>query len=303
MSRILITGAKGFIGTHIGTFYKNKGEFVIGWDLFADKENNIKSVNLLESVSVKNNLEEDQPDVIIHCAGCADVSKSVEAPDIDFDGNVKMVHNLLFGLKKCHRLNTKILFLSSAAVYGNPDVLPMSEDSKLKPMSPYALHKILGEQICQYFIENYQMDIKIARIFSAYGNGLRKQIFWDMRQKIKNTNMLNMFGTGKESRDYIHINDIVQAIDLILNKSPKGEVIYNIANGEETTIRQVAQKFAKISGIPEDKVIFDNVGKEGQPLNWQADITKLTRLGYKNSMSLDQGIEQYIEWCNLLERN
>lgn len=299
MKKILVTGAKGFIGSHIMEFYAQQGKEIIGWDL--NDSENVKSVNLLDSESVVQRLKEDWPGIIIHCAGCADVAKSVQNPGMDFEGNVRMLHNILFALKKCQMLDTKLVFMSSAAVYGNPDLLPISEEFKTKPMSPYALHKVLAEEICHYFIDNYGMDIKIVRIFSAYGNGLRKQIFWDMGEKIRKTGMLNMFGTGNESRDYIHIRDIVQAIDLIISKSPKEIRTYNLANGEEVTIRQIAEKFAAASGLEESKIVFDNIAREGQPLNWQADIARIKRLGYQKSVSIDEGIVEYVKWIQSQE--
>lgn len=302
MKKVLVTGINGFIGSNVSGIFLKNGYDVFGWDFKGNAVDGVKMsfVDLREYEAVKNGLLAVLPDYIIHCAGCADVGKSVVNPQIDFKGNVIATHNLLFavhaiGLKRC-----RIIFLSSAAVYGTPDTLPISEKTSLKPVSPYALHKVMSEQVCHYFFCNYQMDIKIVRIFSAYGKGLKKQIFWDMFCKAEQTGKLQMFGTGKESRDYIHIEDLVSAIYLVAAKAPKEENIYNIANGEEVPIYRVAEMFADIYGIEKEKIEFSGFVREGEPINWKADIKKLLSLGYKKSINIEQGIEGYIQWVKKL---
>lgn len=192
--------------------------------------------------------------------------------------------------------HTRFVFLSSAAVYGNPESLPINENAPVKPLSPYAVHKAMCEQLCMYFIRNYGTDIKIARIFSAYGAGLRKQIFWDMYTKQLRTGRLDMFGTGDESRDYIHIDDAAQAIYLLAVKDSQ-EYIFNVANGEEVTIRKAAELFAECAGLGRDKIRFNGIRREGDPLNWRADITKLIELGYKQTVDLKAGLKDYFLWA------
>lgn len=299
MKRVLITGVNGFIGRNAARMFFKKGYEVFGWDFQGSsaEEINLRLFDLREYGLLKKELLLIQPDLLIHCAGCADVGKSVQNPQYDFHGNVTVTHNLLFavhetGLKKC-----RVVFLSSAAVYGTPDRLPVTENTILKPLSPYALHKAMAEQVCSYFYDNYRIDVKVIRIFSAYGSGLRKQIFWDMFQKAENTGKLQMFGTGNESRDYIHIEDLLSAIYLVALKAPEEERVYNIANGEEVTIRRVTEIFAAHYGIAKEAISFNGVIREGEPINWRADITKLLSLGYKKKVSMEKGVESYIEWA------
>ena len=140
------------------------------------------------------------------------------------------------------------------------------------------------------------MNVKIARIFSAYGAGLRKQIFWDMYNKLHQSGQLDMFGTGNESRDYIHVKDLIRAICLLAETEDKN-LIYNVANGEETTIRQAAELFAESNGASPDIIHFNGVVREGDPLNWRADISRMKALGYTKSIEMKDGIRQYIEWA------
>ena len=291
--KVLITGAAGFIGSKLEELFLLRGYDVIGWDRINTK--NIVSIDMTDEIAVKEMLDQSKPDLVIHCAGSADVGKSVKYPEMDFIGNVSLTHNLLFSLHKLQMNNTKFVFLSSASVYGNPKTLPITEDMPLNPLSPYALHKVMCEDICRYFYDNYNMEIKIARIFSAYGAGLRKQIFWDMYQKAERTGRLEMFGSGKESRDYIHVNDVIQSLYLIATKD-SDNMIFNVANGEETTIRKATELFADYAGIDREKIIFSGHVREGDPINWRADISRIQALGYKKSIDLEDGIKDYVHW-------
>lgn len=295
---ILVTGANGFIGSHICEYFHKKNHHVVGWDIIGNNEDwPLVKVDLQNESEIFEHLLSAQPDIIIHCAGAADVSKSVLNPNWDFQGNVTTTHNLFFAIHKARLSRVRVLFLSSAAVYGNPERLPIREEARISPLSPYALHKVMSEDICQYFFTYYELDVKILRIFSAYGKGLKKQIFWDMHMKAKTTGELKMYGTGKESRDYIYILDLVRAIYLVAMKAPREELIYNIANGEESTIQYATECFAQAIGMPYERISFSGEVKEGNPINWQADISKLVSLGYQRSMSLSEGISLYARWA------
>lgn len=291
--RVLITGAAGFIGNRLVKIFISEGYETFGWDRISME--NVQSIDMLDETSVVSMIQQMQPDIVIHCAGSADVGKSVQCPEMDYASNVTITHNLLFALHKLHLDNTKIVFLSSAGVYGNPVSLPITEDMPVNPLSPYALHKVMCEDMCHYFKSNYGMDIKIARIFSAYGAGLRKQIFWDMHQKVVRTGKLEMFGTGDESRDYIHVNDVVQSLYLLATKE-SDFMIYNVANGEETTIRQATEYYATCAGISKDKISFNGYVREGDPINWRADNRRIKGIGYKKSMEMLEGLQDYVNW-------
>jgi len=298
VKKVLVTGAKGFIGSCISKYFKDEGYDVAGWDIAADDIGGIQidEVNMLKFELVKLKLDEVNPNIIIHCAGSADVGKSVKYPNIDFENNVIATHNLFFAMQECGMSATKIIFLSSAAVYGNPSELPIREDAAMNPLSPYALHKEMGERICKYFVSNYGFDIKILRIFSAYGVGLKKQIFWDMEQKIKNTKKLEMFGTGNESRDFINIEDLIRAVYIIAVTAPKTEMLFNVANGEEVYIKDIVTYFANSYGVDSTRISFNGMAREGDPLNWRADISKLEMLGYKPKVNIEEGIARYVKW-------
>ncbi len=296
--KILITGNEGFIGKYLENAYLSSRENVFGWsrDGIKQKDKCILNLNLMKYEEVCEAISLIKPDIIVHCAGNANVNLSFEKPFMDLQSNYITTHNLLFAMKDNCMKNCRFILLSSAAVYGNPNSLPISEMDAVNPLSPYALHKLSAEEICKYMSKNYGFDIKILRIFSAYGPRLKKQIFWDMYQKVLLTGELELWGSGYESRDYIYINDLIQAIELIASKAPSGELIYNIANGKEVSIREVAECFARCMKIPNNNIKFKGVRREGDPINWKANIDKLLSLGYERQISFEAGVKNYIKW-------
>jgi nucleoside-diphosphate-sugar epimerase len=296
---VLVTGSSGFIGSCLCQHFYDEGFNVLGWDIeLSNKSWPTYQVDMTNKKSVLFRLKTDRPDIVIHCAGNAEVGKSILNPSSDFSNNVIITHNLCFSLLETQKLDTKLIYLSSAAVYGNTSKGPIKETAELNPISPYALHKVICENICRYLSFNHGMNIKVLRIFSAYGEGLRKQIFWDMYTKYKATGNLRMLGTGNESRDFIHVVDLMQAIYLVATRTSDHFEIYNISNGEETTIRKIAVLYANAAKIEKEKIYFTNEHQQGSPVNWCANIEKISALGYKKTISLVDGIERYVNWIS-----
>ena len=169
------------------------------------------------------------------------------------------------------------------------------ETHPLKPISPYGVHKKMAESVCESFYQNYGLQTCSLRIFSAYGEGLKKQLFWDLHKKVKTKNEVFLFGSGSESRDFIHISDLVKVIELVIgNCTFKSECI-NVANGEELTIKKVAELFYSIYQ-PDASIHFEGQTRLGDPVNWVADISKIQEFGYINEIDLKTGLKKYVEW-------
>lgn len=294
---MIITGVNGFIGKSAREYFETQYD-IAGIDLAAGYQGEIPayyqcnmSRNPAELASI---LTDIQPDVILHCAGSANVGASVVNPLADLDGNLHSLYQLLLALKSFEK-RPQIIFLSSAAVYGNPKQLPIRESDAPAPISPYGTHKLMCEQLCDYYNRVHGYKIRMLRIFSVYGNGIRKQLMWDTYQKYHSTGKINLFGTGNETRDFIHITDLVQAMEKIL--AYKGEeTIFNVANGEEVSIREVADIYIEKLNESQDIVTFNGVTKEGDPQNWRADISLLKKTGYRKNMDFKTGLGSYVEW-------
>lgn len=300
---VLVTGAAGFLGQYLSRYYFQLGWNVVGIDTFVvekvSKENLSSYYQMkLPDSGINSVLMTHEFDLCIHCAGSASINMSVEDPSTDFYLSTVVTFELLNAI----RLNApgcRFVYLSSAAVYGNPEVLPIEEiGTELCPVSPYGYHKLQCEQICSEFSSIYNIPTASARIFSAYGPGLRRQVIWDIIQKAAAESHIVLQGTGLESRDFIHASDIANAIACIgQNASMEGEV-YNVANGVEITINDLAKLI--VSKLSSHVTIeFDGKVPKGVPLNWCSDNSKLQSLGFESNISLNEGITEFTKWALL----
>jgi UDP-glucose 4-epimerase len=290
--RVLILGAKGFIGSNLTTYLRMVGYYVEGCDLIGESSIQYRNLSILTD-DFKTYFTANNFDVCINAAGSGNVGLSLDQPLNDFDSNSFATFRILELIRK-HELNCKYIHISSAAVYGTPSSLPICESSPTNPLSPYGYHKLVSEIICKEFNHIFRIPVVIVRPFSVYGNGLKKQLFWDICEKLNGNNKIELYGSGLESRDFIHINDVVQIFDLIIRKAVFTCEVFNIANGVETTINEVALIFNSVFGDKEIK--FSGKTKIGDPLNWQANINKIDALGFKPKIQLHQGISDYIHW-------
>lgn len=291
---ILIIGSKGFIGSHCVSHFE-KGHNVYQCDVVVDYTS--MNYTQIDATNADYNsvFEQEKFYACINCSGAASVPDSIKNPQRDFMLNAVNVFKQLDAIRK-HNPSCKYINLSSAAVYGNPEYLPIDEMHPLNPISPYGYHKKLAEEICESFYKNFGLQVCSLRIFSAYGVGLKKQIFWDLQEKGKGNNkQVSLFGTGKESRDFIYVSDLVSGIELVIKNGNFQNNYINVANGKELSIEEVAQIFYKIYN-PSVKVNFQGESRKGDPINWVANISKLTALGHTNSVNLESGLTKYLEW-------
>jgi UDP-glucose 4-epimerase len=297
---VLITGVAGFIGRYVSRYFSQQGWTVIGTDNAPPENAPITNLHIyqrlrLPDAGLQTLVQQHPPHVLIHCAGRASVGISVSDPISDFYGNTVVTLETLNTLR-LFAPECRFVFLSSAAVYGNPIALPVSEEQRTAPLSPYGFHKLQGEQLCLEFCQIYQVPTASARIFSAYGPGLRRQVMWDICNKASQGKILHLQGTGQESRDFIHALDIAKALMSIALKAPMQGEVYNLATGREVTIAELARLLmASLEGGY--TLSFDGVIPIGNPLNWQADITKLYQLGFSPEVTLEQGVKIFANWC------
>jgi UDP-glucose 4-epimerase len=292
--KILIVGSKGFIGKHLQQFLLSKNVDCWGCDVYTDYNEDRFFLVDASNADFNSAISNQKFDVCINCSGAASVPDSLVYPLRDFTLNTFNVVKLLEALR-CYVPACKFINISSAAVYGNPQRIPITEEDLTEPVSPYGFHKLYAENICEEYHRFYSLQTCSVRIFSAYGAGLKKQLFWDLFTKAKSGKPITLFGTGNESRDFIYISDIVNAIWIIIGKGSFNGEVYNVANGEEVTIKSVANLF--YSFLSKGIVFsFNGEVRKGDPQNWMADISKIKGMGYKPGISLNDGIEKYVAW-------
>ncbi|MEO6846651.1 MAG: NAD-dependent epimerase/dehydratase family protein [Chthoniobacterales bacterium] len=292
---VLVTGATGFLGSHIAQVFENSGREVFRIDRQSSTSGAL--VMDLESVDFKSVLKTEQPDLIIHAAGGASVPFSMQNPNVDFLAGPALLASVLESVRVTSP-KSRVIFLSSAAIYGNPAKLPIVESDEVHPISAYGFHKRMSELLCQEYSQLYGVQTACARIFSAYGSGLRKQVLWDLSSRLSaQPEKLSLKGSGTETRDFVHAKDVADAIFLIAEKGRFNADIYNVASGNETAIRTLSELLINAFG-EKTQLAFDGISSQGDPQNWRADISKLSALGFSPKVNFENGVNDYVSWFN-----
>lgn len=297
--KILILGCNGFIGSHLVDHLSAQSFDVTGSDRLPPWRTSFHFLPWHQDASGHLDIFKTHSfDYCINAAGNGNVNLSVTHPEEDFNANVQFTFNVLESIRRfCP--NCKYLHISSAAVYGNPVQLPIRETDLLSPISPYGWHKQISEQLCRSYFDLYNIHSVIIRPFSVYGPGLKKQLLWDVFSKVnENDGVVELWGTGDETRDYIHILDLARAIEVILMHNPMQMSIYNVGSGEGKTISYVVNLLLKALG-KNNTVRFNGKTREGNPLHWQSDISRIKDIGFLPDVKLEQGITALASWLKM----
>jgi UDP-glucose 4-epimerase len=303
MSTVWITGAKGFIGRHLSTYLSNKKNLVLGlghgaWPEKLALQNGISHwVNgEIEDSNLWQLLEHSgKPDVIFHLAGGSSVGFSIQSPKEDFYRTVSSTATLLEWIRICSP-TTKLIAVSSAAVYGNTPKLLIPESGQYTPFSPYGFHKRSLELLCESYTQNFGLQIGIVRLFSIYGPGLCKQLMWDICCRLSQAPaQLEMQGSGQELRDWLYVTDAVKILEAISQQPLKPFLIINGGTGKGTNVNDVVCQICQAWNLL-PQIHFSGHKRPGDPEQLVADITSLDQLNIKIEHSLEQGVDSYVRW-------
>lgn len=301
--RALVVGAAGFLGTAISRYFAESGLSTIGLDIVSPEErenyHEFYRCSNLDS-ELGSILKEHRPTYLINLAGNANVGKSIEEPRYDFLHSVNLFSSILEQIRT-QSPETRVLFASSAAIYGQPKLLPITEDMPQQPISPYGYHKAMCEQLATQYQKIYGLRVASSRIFSAYGAGLRRQIFWDLCQKCATERAIQLSGDGTESRDFIHAVDIAQATLCILRRGAFAGESYNVARGIEVSISEIAHRVLTAFGKSPEHIVFSGASRAGDPKNWRADIGQISALGFTSHVGIEDGVAEYVRWFRTLQ--
>ncbi len=299
MKKILITGAKGFLGSNTVKYFKDSGYETYGIGHGSISNDKLKKIGLdywiNDGVSIKTILKFKQSfDVIVHCAGGASVNFSLKHTNDDFEKTVSGTREVLEYIKT-YNSNAHLIYPSSPAVQGEHPDMPIKEEYIGEPTSPYGYHKKIAEDLCESYSKEFDLNISIVRLFSLYGNGNKKQLLWDACKKISNARDEVIFmGTGNETRDFIHITDALNLFDNIIKKRDKFLII-NGGTGIKFTVKDVVEMLREIINT-NIKISFTNQVNEGNPLYYWADMHKLISYGFKAKKNLKQELKNYVAW-------
>ncbi len=284
----IVTGGAGFIGSNLVDALVKKSHKVIILDNFVSgkkanlrhhKKKNVKIVKL--DISKSKNLDNyfKGADYVFHLAGLAEIIPSIKNPEKYFLNNVIGTLNILEASKKSKI--KKLIYAASSSCYGNPKKFPTSETDKIDFKHPYALTKYLGEKLVIEYASMFKMPNISFRFFNVYGPRLNSTgqygaVFGNFLKQKKNNKPLTIVGDGKQTRDFIHVEDLIDAF-LKMIKTPLANKIYNLGSGKETSINQIASLFGgKRVFIPkrpgEPKRSCANINKVKNDIKWHPKI-------------------------------
>ena len=298
--KVLITGAAGFLGTYIVREMFENGWDVLALDARPKKARHEFGISY-KSLVLPNGEAADviasfAPDTCVHCAGRASVGESVKNPQADFNASVLVTAALLDALADVAS-GCRTVFLSSAAVYGQPESLPVTEDAKTRPLSPYGYHKRICELLMEQASRLRGVPTATLRIFSAYGPGLKRQVLWEIATQFAENGKAILKGSGQESRDFIHAADVAKAVRLVVEKAPCEGESYNLGTEQETSIRDAAKQLGGFFGASE-AIAFEGKQMPENPERWVADCARIRKLGFLPEISLEKGLRGLAEWVS-----
>jgi UDP-glucose 4-epimerase len=297
--KVMVTGGAGFIGYHLcHKLSQLTDDLTIYDNLSSGKMENVKDnpkAKFVEGdiLDVKKLCGQPKADLIYHLAAQVVVGYSMENPLVDFETNAK---GTLCVLEKARKDDAKLVFASSAAVYGNPTVFPTPEEYGFHPFSCYGLSKVVGEEYCQMYREQYGLDIVITRFANVYG--LRCHgVIHDFLDKIaKDPNKLVIIGTGMQTRDFVHVSDVVNALVSVGSEDRVNGQVYNLGIGKTTSIIELSKLILTILNL-QDKTVVTTTGA-----SWQGDVTKIwfdnskarKELNWTPKVTLEDSIKEVI---------
>ncbi|MEM2085826.1 MAG: dTDP-glucose 4,6-dehydratase [Archaeoglobaceae archaeon] len=302
--KILVTGGMGFIGSNFVRYMLQKYEDleIVNLDALKYGSNPDNLRDLEDSYSfIKGDIADFElvselvakSDVIVNFAAETHVDRSISNPGAFVHSNFIGVFTILEAIRKKNK-EAKFIQISTDEVYGDIMSGSFKEDDRLKPSSPYSATKAAADLLVLSYIRTYGIDARITRCTNNYGP-------YQFPEKLIPKTIIRAFlglkiplyGTGKNVRDWIFVEDHCRAIDLVLQKGDPG--IYNISSGEEKTNLEVVETILKVMGKDENLIEFVE-DRPGHDLRYSLDSSKIRELGWRPKVSFEEGIRRSVEW-------
>jgi len=295
---VLVTGASGFLGRHVALEWAQAGHRVLGIGRAAWGEPEWRAWGLAGWLSSDLTVEAltgfaGRPAVVAHCAGAGSVGFSFQHPAVDFQSTVGTLVPVLDYLR-LRSPESRLIYPSSAAVYGEAECQPISEEAPLRPASPYGAHKAMAEQLCASYARHFWLNVAVIRYFSLYGPHLRKQLVWDACLKFSQGEA-RFQGTGAEVRDWLHVTDAASLLRLAADQAGPKAPVFNGASGVGTSVRAVlAMLRTAFPNAPEPT--FSEAPKPGDPCAYIGDSSRVRGLGWRPKVPLTEGMAATADW-------
>lgn len=294
---VLVTGGAGFVGSHLVDALVQENDVRILDDFSTGKRSNVNEAATLIEGDIRDSETLDRAtenvDLIFHEAGVVSVQQSVEEPmranEVNLDATLAL-------LERARDLDARVVLASSCAIYGQPTEVPISEDEPFSPSSPYGLQKSALDHYARLYEELYGLETVALRYFNIYGprqsSGHYSGVISIFKRQATNGDPITVDGDGEQTRDFVHVDDVVRANLLAATTEHVGEA-YNIGTGDSVTIRELAETIRDVSSSSSDIVHADP--RPGDIDESEADISKaVEKLGYEPTIPLDEGLSSLL---------
>ena len=302
---VVVTGGAGFIGSHLAEALVEAGANVVVADSLANgSQANVSRI--ADQVRFVETPLRDDDDVaramtdseyVFHCAAIAYVPPSVEDPLHDFEVNLRLPLRLL---EWCRMKSpgTRFVMFSSGAVYGNPRDVPIDEEHLLAPISPYGVSKLAADRYGAVYAQLYSMSVASLRCFAIYGPRQRKQVVYDLMQRMKaGQGNLTVLGDGTQVRDFCFVEDLARAAMLVAAVAPMEGEAWNVGGGQGVSIHELVERIGRALRL-EPHATFTGKVRPGDPEAVVADISRLRQLGWRPMVGIDEGLVRTAAWLD-----
>jgi len=306
-----VTGGCGFIGSHLVEALAARGARVWVLDNLKagalDKLHAVQDAvqveigDVRDAAAVKAVLERCRPQIVFHLAANASVPGSVDDPAYDFETNSAGTFTLLNALRELDT-GARVVLASSGAVYGQPELFPITEEALVNPISPYGASKAGAELTARMFTRVFGAPVVIARIFNTYGPRMARFVVLDFLRKLqRDPSVLEILGNGEQVRDFTYVSDTVQGLIVLAERGCPGEA-YNLSSGHSTSVTAVAHALIAALGLAgRTRITYTGSSWPGDAQRWEVTIAKICALGYTPQISLAEGLSNTMAWFRKVE--
>jgi len=303
-TRVLVTGGAGFIGSHLVEHLGGRNEVVVLDDLSTGSLRNLETVprevrvkraSILNRKTLATAMQ--GTDLVYHLAAKTSVPDSVAHPEAYWRTNVQGTLGVLKAAVDAKV--RRVVFASSAAVYGNSEMNPKVETTRPAPASPYATSKMVGEFACEEIASLKGLETVVVRIFNAYGprqdpTSPYASVIAKFCAPVAASEGIEIYGDGEQTRDFLYVGDLTAALELAGERPVAGQII-NVGSGSATSVNEVARLLSEAAGVPIRTKHIDP--RAGDVRDSRADITKAAvKLGFAPYTSLREGLERTLDW-------
>ena len=300
--KVLVTGGAGFIGSHLVDRLVQEGhEVIIVDNLVTGKRRNINRAARfykldIQSWRLERVFRNERPNVVMHLAAQMDVRKSVEDPMFDAQVNILGTLNVLQQAVK-HGVRKVVFSSSGGAIYGEQEIYPAPESHMMRPLSPYGLSKLCGEQYLSYYQRSSGLQVVSLRYANVYGPRQDPEgeagVVAIFIQKMLNNEQAVINGNGRQTRDFVFVEDVVEANLAVMGQETQG--IYNVGTGVETSVNDLFRILIKHTGSMCKEV--HGPAKKGEQARSVIDNTKLRHeLSWEPKADLSEGLKKTVEY-------